>query len=356
MRMIPIVLSLLLASPADAGRKKKKADPMAATCSTMTEAGIAANTGNVFLRSAFDTDPSMYLGRFVPTDTADIDESMARKTRCSEFITWRHIDGGGVTYDHVYNAGTQAAANVGVSMLGASASASQTAMVRVNYTLTDKMVAEVSDPAAFEDCCRENSDSCTELFIGEFIGGTGQISCGLGRAADFDTDILASGLVADISISHGALWRSSTTFTQPVYFAFRTTEGGSSAAGCGDWITAAPTSSAGEYFVGLSGSTSPIYDEQAARASALDNARAQVYSWALQETSDAASSMTRSADQITSEEMSANSSFSGVIGQLKDRNWCVQEEASPSGPMYKVYVLSFLNQEQVRMVKEAMKP
>ncbi len=52
MRMIPIVLSLLLAAPADAGRKKKKADPMAATCSTMTEAGIAANTGNVYVGSS----------------------------------------------------------------------------------------------------------------------------------------------------------------------------------------------------------------------------------------------------------------------------------------------------------------
>ena len=81
MRMIPIALSLLLTSPADAGRKKKKADPMAATCSTMTEAGIAANTGNVFLRSAFDTDPSMYLGRFVPVDTADIDDRQRQHPR-----------------------------------------------------------------------------------------------------------------------------------------------------------------------------------------------------------------------------------------------------------------------------------
>lgn len=353
MRMFSVAMLLLAVSPADA-RKRKLQDPLTASCSSMAASGLGANSSNVYLRSAFDTDPSTYLGRFVPVGTDNVDESMARKTRCSEFISWRHVDGGGVSYDHIYTAGTQAAANVGVPMVGGgSASASQTAQVRVKYTLTDKMVAEVSDPAAFEDCCRENSDSCTDLFIGEFIGGTGEISCGLGQAADFNTDILASGVVADVSIAHGALWRSSTSFSQPVYFAFRTTDGGRLGAGCGDWITAAPTSSAGEYFVGVS-ADQPFYDnEQQARASALENARAQVYSWALQETS---ASSSRTVDQVTVEEMTANSSFSGVIGQLKDRNWCVQPTPTGSGTVNKVYVLTFLNAEQVEMVKDAMRP
>jgi hypothetical protein len=357
MRLLLIAALTMLMTPASAKRNRLPS-PVSASCTSMVKSGIAANSSNVYLRSAFDTDPSTYLGRFVPTDTQNIDESMARQTRCSEFITWRRIDGGGVTYDHIFNAGTQAAANVGVPLVGGGgASASASTMIRVQYTLTDKMVAEISDPAGFEDCCRENSDSCTELFIGEFIGGTGQISCGLGQAADFNLDILSSGVVTDISAAHGSLWRSSTTFTNPVYFAFRTTEGGGVDAGCGDWTTAAPTSSAGEYFVGVSGNSTPVYDEQDARNAALENARGQVYTWALQETRDASSSRTLAADgTVTAEEMSANSSFSGVIGQLKDRNWCVQEEPTPNGPMYKAYVLTFLNQEQVEMVKEAMKP
>lgn len=347
---------MLLSLPAEA-KRDRLLNPMTAACTNMMESGIANNNSNVYMRAAFDADPSTYLGRFVPTDTLNIDESMARQTRCSEFITWRHIDGGGVTYDHVYNAGSQAAANVGAPLASASGTASQSAMVRVQYTLTDKMVAEISDPAGFEDCCRENSDSCTELFIGEFIGGTGEISCGLGQAADFDTDVFASGVMTDLSMKHGAIWRSATTFPNPVYFAFRTTEGGGVDAGCGDWITAAPTSSAGEYFVGISDNANPVYNEQDARSSALENARTQVYSWALQETRDASSTETLEADgTVTVEQMNANSSFSGVIGQLKDRNWCVQEEPTPNGPMYKVYVLTFLNQEQVEMVKDAMQP
>jgi hypothetical protein len=345
-----------MASPADAKRGRRGLmSPISASCTSMVSEGLAPNTGNVYLRSAFDTDPSSYLGRFVPSGTASIDESMARQSRCSEFISWKHIDGGGVTYDHVYQASTEAAASVGVPLVGGGgASAGQNAMVRVQYTLTDKMVAEISDPAAFEDCCRENSASCTELFIGEFIGGTGAIHCGLGQSAAFDLDVLASGVVTDISIAHGAVWRSSTTFTNPVYFAFRTTDGGRIKPGCGDWITAAPTSSAGEYFVGVSGSSQPIYDEQASRASAMDSARSQVYSWALQETAASSSRTTNTNGAATVEEMAANSSFSGVVGQLKDRNWCVQEEPSGNGTIYKSYVLMFLNSDQVEMVKGAM--
>ncbi|MEL6348393.1 MAG: hypothetical protein AAFV53_35125 [Myxococcota bacterium] len=334
-------------------RNRGKKDPLAATCVGNVDNALATNSSNVYLRSAFDTDPSSYLGRFVPDNAASIDESMARRTRCSAFITTREVDGGGVTYDHVYQASSQAAMNIGIpGIAGASGAGGSDATVRVSYTLTKKLIAEVSDPAGFEDCCRENSDSCDKLFIGEFIAGTGAIHCGVGKAADFDLSSIGGGVAGDMSVKHGALWRSATTFTQPVYFAFRTTAAGTRDA-CGDWINQAPTSADGLYFVGVS---DPVDSESTARDDAMKSARKQVYAWALQQTSQSDSTTTRSANSVTIEEMERNTAFSGTIGQLKDRNWCVREEATGVGVRYKTYVLTFLNNDQVDMVKGAMAP
>src|SRR5690606_28233425 len=56
---------------------------------------------NTFLRNAFDTDPSFYIGRFVPRDSGTIDESSAMQLTCSQHVSYRKVDGGGVIYDEV---------------------------------------------------------------------------------------------------------------------------------------------------------------------------------------------------------------------------------------------------------------
>ena len=71
---------------------------------------------NVHLRSAMDADPSVYLGRFVSDDApaSSIDEAMAAKLACSTHFTVRKVDAGGVEFDHVYQASSQAFAGLNI--------------------------------------------------------------------------------------------------------------------------------------------------------------------------------------------------------------------------------------------------
>ncbi len=48
-----------------------------------------APMSNVHLRNSFDTDPSVYLGRFVPRDATDLDEGTAMPLTCSQFVKYR---------------------------------------------------------------------------------------------------------------------------------------------------------------------------------------------------------------------------------------------------------------------------
>ena len=71
-------------------------------------------TTNFHLRTAFDTDPSVYLGRFVPDDDMVPDEATARKTACSQYLSVRKVGGGGVEYDEVFEASSAAAMGLGI--------------------------------------------------------------------------------------------------------------------------------------------------------------------------------------------------------------------------------------------------
>src|SRR5690606_19564663 len=125
---------------------------------------------NSFLRSAFDTDPSMYLGRFVPSEAAAVDESSAMQLVCSEHVAYREVGGGGVVYDELFNASSDAALRIGVPQvgLGVQASGSSHTTVRIRYELTRKLVAEIEDVRAFESCCKTAPDQCTDRYLGEF--------------------------------------------------------------------------------------------------------------------------------------------------------------------------------------------
>ncbi len=65
-------------------------------------------TSNFHLRAAFDTEPSVYLGRFIQDGRGEVYETTERKTSCSGFIAIRQVRGGNVQYDEVFQASASA--------------------------------------------------------------------------------------------------------------------------------------------------------------------------------------------------------------------------------------------------------
>ena len=145
----------------------------------------AAPSSNVYLRNSFDTDPSIYLGRFIPRNSTDLDEGSAMPLACTQHVTHRFIEGGGVKITETMSVSTEVAARIGVPVVAsAQGSGSRTGEVKVEYTLTGKMVAEVADPVAFNECCKAQPDQCTDRFVGEFLQGTGTVYREEARSVD----------------------------------------------------------------------------------------------------------------------------------------------------------------------------
>ena len=129
-----------------------------------------APTHNVHLRTSFDTDPSAHLGRFLPDELSELDESSGMTLACSEHVSWRFIDGGGVQTTEVLHTSSGTRARLGAAgMVEGTGGVDQTRAVRVSYTLTGKMVSVIEDPAAFAACCKAQPDQCTNRMVGEFI-------------------------------------------------------------------------------------------------------------------------------------------------------------------------------------------
>ena len=131
---------------------------------------------NFYVRKVFDQDPSDFVGRFVADDVVGVDDSSARTTECSKYISFRTVGTGGVEYDEIYNA---SASVMGGLQLPAGfdfkAGVSQTVGVRAKYVATNKLVAKIQDPVGFDACCRKKKSNCTKRFISEFIEGQGDM-------------------------------------------------------------------------------------------------------------------------------------------------------------------------------------
>jgi hypothetical protein len=362
--LLPLLL-LVLAVPAEAGRNNKK---------NKAPAHTAANTGptmvpaaNLFLRNAFDTDPSVYVGRFVPEGTdGPVDESSAMQLTCSQYIGYRTVGGGGVVYDELFNASSEAAMRVGVPpVLGVEAGGGVSSAVRVRYTLTNKMIAEISDPAAFEACCKQAPDQCTSRYVGEFMEGTGAVYYSTGQGAEMDLGVIANGVAGDLDVKHGVVWQRSVEFPNPVYFAMKTTTnayaGATAAAqpqaGCGDWVNAPPRSTQGQYFVGVS---DPLESERIAREGALLDARTQVVRWVGQAIEAGTVSVQSSSGSVSGlstmleQQSTLQAASAGVASLVKDEAWCVQAVGTPAGYRYTAKVLAFLPNAVAEQAAEAV--
>lgn len=250
-------------------------------CASMSrrESHSNAPMSNVHLRNSFDTDPSIYLGRFVPRDATELDEGTAMPLTCSQFVKYRFIDGGGVKVTEAMSVNSQMAARIGVpAVADGNASASRSREVRVEYVLTGKMVAEIGDPAAFEQCCAANPNQCTDRFIGEFLQGTGTV-----YREDSNAVALAgqgtnpsNGINGSGGASREKSWTQAIEFANPVYFAFKVTQTPNTrkSSSCGAWVDTPPVEAGYVYFVG---SSREMRSEQTARSRALWNARFKAY-------------------------------------------------------------------------------
>lgn len=233
------------------------------------------SSSSVWLRNSFDTDPSGYIGRFVPAGVTDLDESNTMTLACSKHISSRFVDGGGVSWTENLNVSSEVGARLGIPLIAsASGSHSASRTAKAQYTMTGKMVAVIADPDAFAACCKSQPDQCSDRYIGEFIQGSGAI---LHQAAR-STQVEASGTNPSNGVSgagelaSAAEWQRAAEFPQPVYFAFKvspTPYAQGAVDTCPSWVDNPPVAEGGVYVVGHGDNAK---SEQDARAQAMGDA------------------------------------------------------------------------------------
>ncbi len=352
--------TVLLAGPALAGRKDKKRQDRAPTEQGVGPTVVASS--DIFLRSAFDTDPSGYIGRFLP-EGGVVDESASVRTRCSEHIGSRELGGGGVQYDELFQASTHAALKVGMpEVLGVALGGSGGRVVRIQYQLSRKLVADIEEPAAFEACCQAAPDQCTSRYVAEFYEGTGAVYYSLGAEGSLELSTVAEAVTGGVELGHGMAWQRSIEFPEPVYFALKTapnlyTGAAPAAGGCGEWVDQPPRSALGQYFVGLS---DPLPSERAAREAALIDARVQVVGWVEQSVASSSSSTSSTEGQLGTlssqlqQQGAVEAASSGVASLVKDQSWCIKALPTPAGYVHVAYVLAFLPGDQAEAAQRAV--
>ena len=296
-------------------------------------APATAPSSNDYLRSSFDTDPSSFLARFLPSGLDDLDESNAMTLACSQHVSWRFIDGGGVRMTELLNASTEVTARFGVPLIASGkAQASRTQAARVEYTLTGKMVSEITNPDAFAACCKAQPDQCTDRLVGEFLQGTGAVSFVSTQAAEARAEGRDPGTMAggDVAFSHGTAWQRAAEFPNPVYFAFKVTPTPytqQAVSTCPAWVDTPPQVDGGTYVVGRS---KPAKTEAVARRKAQNNANVQ----ALR-----ASGATASALQT------------GNMPALRVDDWCVEAVTDGGDTRYVARALAFLGDDEAKRMR-----
>jgi hypothetical protein len=285
------------------------------------------SSSSVWLRNTYDTDPSIYVGRFVPPGVTELDESNTMVLACSKHITTRFIDGGGVDYTEDMHVNTQVALKIGMPVVASGSAGyehSRTAQAR--YRLTGKMVAEITDPDAFAACCKAQPDQCTDRFIGEFIQGTGSLYHNAERTVDLQGEGTnpQTGIKGEGGVSRTAEWQRAAEFPNPVYFAFKVnptpyTQGAVNT--CPSWVDSPPASDGGVYVVGS-------VDNQRSESGARDGALRDAGGMAARAT--------------------------GVNVPVRAQEWCVtsSKKRERSKPRYSARVLGYVSNEEIEHARE----
>ncbi|MES2643496.1 MAG: hypothetical protein V4850_28690 [Myxococcota bacterium] len=340
----------------DAHAARRKAKP--------TDGITVVAPKSLYLRNAFDTDPSLYIGRFLdeglPLD--QLDEAAGMQKSCSRFVKYKTVGGGGVVYDEYYNASTTASLSAQIPEIATVAVGGGVGRtVRVKYQLDTKMVSYIDDPGAFEACCMRAPDQCSSRYIGEFLSGTGAVYFGSGRqiGADIGIDAVIPGLDTKVfpklEVKDAQTWERSIAFTQPVYFAFKLYPN-SFVGKLPDWScdsTEVPRSSLGYYFVGVSN----VQDTaQLARDEAAQNARKQVVQFLGEQVTTGAATVTStsgSAAELGTQLASASfvtTAAEGLARYVQVVKECPAQVAMPTGYSHTSRVLGFVPEASVAEV------
>lgn len=297
------------------------------------QSATLVSSSSLYLRNTFDTDPSTYVGRFVPAGVTDLDESNTMILACSKHITTRFIDGGGVSFAENLRVSTQVAARIGIPLIAdASASHNSSRSARAEYRLTGKIVAEIPDPEAFAACCKSQPDQCTDRFIGEFIQGTGSLLHEAARETKVDASGTnpQSGISGAGGVERSAEWQRVAEFPEPVYFAFKinpTAYAQGVVDTCPSWASEVPRADDGVYVIGRSDN---YRSEQRARDVALGNANA-------------------SAMQAAG---LAWGSLGGAPIPIRAESWCVTPTKVRRSMRYSARVLAFVSHESIAEAKK----
>ena len=315
-------------------------------------ATLAGPREGVFLRAAFDDDPSMYIGRFIAEGVSGdaIDENRSVRTSCSQFISYREVRAQG-QFDEYYNSSTSVQASMGVDSNipgGASGQAGvdhqRGTEIRVSYELNRRLIAEIDDYDGFMNCCESTVGGCSGYYIGEFWGGTGTVYQVAGRSTEVaggggGGNAMARG-GGDLEVADGWAWRRAMTFDD-VYFAFRVMD--VAIGGCA-WVDTPPRSDSGYYFVGIS---PPAATRDMARTFAMRNARTQVVQY-LGEAIVAESVSVGTLQGYLDDETVVATAAEGIAARVKDERYCAPEMLeTPEGMMYISKVLAFIPAEEV---------
>lgn len=326
---------------------------------------------SVFLRASPDSDGSALIGAWLPDalDDADLDESSASRTRCSEFIKLKKIPGGG-DVEELVSASSGASAKIGVkSIANIKGERTTSDALRIKYSGIEKLQAQV-DSKGLSDCCRIAPDQCSQRYISGVIMGNGQVFAATETSNDFGADgtgsIQGAPIDGAVMYKDGYKWERKATFQQQ-YFAFTVQRnsmtgaaqaGAAAAESCG-WANQVPESLDGEYFVGVSPA---LPSQDVARDYAMRSAREQVVKylgeWIATSESGArtvsgeASALSVSLDDKRTLEAVAE----GVARMVKDRQWCSPELVeTPKGNMQVMKVLAFFpHTERAAAAKAAL--
>ena len=342
-----------LALAACGGGNADTAAPKAPTAETGSTLQRVTPSRNLHLRAAFDADPSVYVGRFVRAgqDGADLDENRASKTVCSKFFTVREVPVNQEMDELVY-ASSQAAASLGVigggAMANASSSSSRGSVLRVRYSIKKKIQVD-SDPDQLKACCAKNPGDCSDMVVGEFLMGSGEIYRVAETADDASATVGVPPVAAKASVSDASQWKKVQSFKDS-YFAFLPVATGSvdhqavvAAAdevkrkedSC-DFCRNIPQDEAqkGLYFCGVS---SPAAEESSGRAAAMQNARIQVVKHLGEEIATRSTSLSSTAKGLINDQHFAEAIAKGLATRVKDTKYCSEKENSPDHrTVYKV--------------------
>lgn len=357
-RSLPVVLlALLCASGTAEAKKKTNTDAvMPSSKGTSADKWFGSVKKDWFVRLEFDDDPSVYVGRFVKPGEPEITESSAMELACSKHITPKVVNVSSPTKEEYFTAASSVAANLSIPpAFSAGTAGDRSVTLLVSYTTTRKMQYEITDAEAFEACCLAGPNQCTDKFIGEFIMGTGQVYYSLGSEAEASAQGLSVTNAGDVKVKDGRYWRSAYTFSSPTYFLFRTSENihvppSMPSGRCDDpavtWDDTLPTSTTGQYFVGVS---QVMDSETAARDNALLKGKETAVRWAGESISSERKESTTYGGSgsgmgtTVGGGASTTSSASGVAAYVKDIAYCDMNAARPTGGYdYKYKVLVFL--------------